>query len=156
MSLIQDCFGEIRQEIPLSFEVIDLCDERYNLWQENTRITEAQEDGCEIIRNDSHTLTFDLDGEKQLERFKSRVGILEKKGFSPAIEIYKSRHGNYHAIVKCGESFELTEPIALAIQAALGSDWKREILGVLRYLNKQFAQNSMLFKPKNAEVVKFP
>ena len=143
-------------QLPISEEVERLCDNNYSLKDERQHILEAKKAGMEIVRGNDRTLLFDLDGEIELETFKSRVGILEKKGFSPKVEISKSKNGNYHAIVRLGmiNNDILSEPLRIAIQCCLGSDWKREFLGVLRYLNNQ-REVSMLFRPQPLEKVKW-
>jgi len=136
-----------------SLEVEELCSENYDLRSEKDHIKQAQDMGREIISNDDQTLTFDLDSEEALSTFKGRVGILGRKGFSPSWVISKSKSGNYHAVVKLNNSIvKIDESIRLVIQACLGSDWKREFLGVLRILNRQ-PQVSMLFRPQPLEIV---
>lgn len=139
---------------PLSKEVNKLCEENYSLENEQEHIQEAESKGFEIVRNNSTKITCDLDGEEQLEIFKSRVGFLERKAFDPVVTISKSKNGNYHAVIEL--SVPVPEELAIAIQACLGSDWKREMLGVLRQLNKQKDQVSLLFRPKELEIVKWP
>ena len=131
-----------------------LCSEDYSL--ENDKVSEQQalQNGMEIVIGDETHLTFDLDGEQELQLFKSRVGILERKGFGPITQITKSKSGNYHAVVIISAEFipTLIEPLRIAIQACLGSDWKREFLGILKYINNQRGV-SKLYRPTPLEVV---
>lgn len=142
--------------LPLSKEIEKLCEENYSLQNEMEHIRNAKDAGYEIVKNNSQQLTFDLDGEEALEIFKSRVGVLERKGLSPFVVISKSKSGNYHAVVGLGGGQNISEALAIAIQACLGSDWKREMLGVLRQLNGQENQVSLLFRPKDLEIIQWP
>ena len=131
-------------------EIQEFASERYDLREENRRISQAMSKGMAVIRGGKNTLLFDLDTEEALTVFRLRSQILEAKGFSPHIVITRSEHGNYHAVVTVTR--DMTEGIRLAIQACLGSDWKREFLGVLRNLNKQESV-SLLFQPQPPVVV---
>lgn len=142
--------------IPITPEIELLTTENYSLQHEKAHIQNAIAEGFEIVRNTNNLLTFDLDGEEALEVFKSRVGFLERKGFEPVITITKSKSSNYHAVVTICSSMTIPESIAIAIQACLGSDWKREMLGVLRQLNGQKDQVSLLFRPKELEIIAWP
>lgn len=133
-------------------EIEELSSEEYSLREEKWRIGQAEKAGFEIFRGDPNTLTFDLDGEEALAEFRVRVKILEQKAFQPVVQISRSKSGNYHAVVKIMATRPLEEPVRLAIQACLGSEWKREFLGILRYLNDQKSV-SMLFRPQPLEIV---
>lgn len=145
-----------QQTFPSNNEIEDLSSENYSLEDEQYRIQNVIKNGFEILKGDSNTLLFDLDSEEALKIFQERIAILEKKAFNPIITISKSKSGNYHAVVKLGvDSNLLVEPLRIAIQACLGSDWKREFLGVLRYFNNQ-KEVSMLFRPQPLEIIKWP
>lgn len=133
-------------------EIEKLSGEGYSLEHEQSRIDHALASGLEVFRPNSHELTFDLDGELELKIFRTRVTFLLRKNLIHEILITKSQSGNYHAVVKLNLNDWVTEPLRLAIQAALGSDWKREILGVLRWIN-DVETGSLLFRPLPLEVV---
>lgn len=133
-------------------EIVELCGEEYSLKEEKWRIERAEKAGLEIFRGGPNTLTFDLDGEEALAEFRIRVQMLEAKAFQPVVQITKSKSGNYHAVVQILATRPLEEPVRIALQAALGSDWKREFLGVLRYIDNQKSV-SLLFRPQPLEIV---
>jgi len=138
-------------------DVIDrLCSEQYSLAEEQAHIRQAVRDEMEVKRGDEHTLTLDLDDEEALETFKCRVIMLARKGFGPRVEITRSKSGNYRAVVTTAPTFPpMTEPMRIALQSILGSDWKREMLGCLRVLNNQPNAVSMLFRPQPLERVPY-
>src|ERR1039457_4707839 len=105
----------MNNQLPISIEVENLCGESYSLHMEKQRIFQATIDEMEIVRGNETTLLFDLDGEHELDVFKARVGILERKGFVPHIVITKSKHSNYHAVVTITSTSPLEEPIRIAI-----------------------------------------
>lgn len=143
-------------QFPLSSEIELLCTENYSLKHEQQHIEEKLEAGFEIIKNDDYTLTFDLDSDEDLMTFKSRIGFLERKGIGiQSCEITESKGGNYHAVIKTDANVSISESLRIAIQACLGSDWKREMLGVLRQLNGQKDQVSLLFRPNPLKVIEW-
>ena len=135
-----------------SFECVELEGESYDLRREHNAIREAERSGCEVFRGDSHTLVFDLDSEEARDTFLSRCDFLRSKFGMTHLLITKSTGGNYHAVAELHESLHLTQELALVIQACMGSDWKKELLGALRKLHYN-AGDSLLFRPKVLEVV---
>lgn len=105
----------------------------------------ATAEGFEVVVADDHTLLLDLDDVSSIETYKRmRVVLFEWK--EPAsINEWLSKSGNIHVMIR------LTEPLAwsrrYALQAALGSDRMREMLGVIQMLNG-CDEASILFKPR--------
>lgn len=134
-------------------EVMTFLNEDYSLRREYTCIQEAKRAKMEIVRGDDHTLVFDLDSEEAYQTFRERVHFLEAKFGMIHLEVTKSKSGNYHALATLDPTFPPVDPLlSFAIQACMGSDWKKEMLGVLRTVNYQHS-DSLLFRPQELEVV---
>ena len=136
-----------------SQEVLEFLATDYSMEREKQCIALAKASGLEIVDGDDHTLLFDLDTTEDLLKFKERAEFLRAKFAMVHLMIYKSKSGNHHAIATLDSSFPSVDPVLrIAIQACLGSDWKREMLGCLRTLNYQ-ASDSKLFRPQPFQVV---
>lgn len=134
-------------------EVLDFENEDYSLDREKKCIRLALEANLEIFSRDDHTLVFDLDSEEAYSIFMERVHFLENKFVMQTLIISKSKSGNWHAVATIHPTFPPIDPVvALVIQACLGSDWKKEMLGALRTIHYK-APDSKLFRPKTLEVV---
>ncbi len=91
----------------------------------------AEEEGLLVVLPDSHTLQIDYDKPAVDERFIELLSTFEDNFEVEQPIIYKqSRRGNLHIIIRLKEEITPTERILL--QAALGSDGKREILSFKR------------------------
>lgn len=136
-----------------SAETLQFLETDYSMKREVECIAIATKQEMEILRGDGHTLVFDLDSEDAYKTFMSRVHFLESKFFMQRLVVTKSKSSNYHAVAYLQNNIPaISKQMALAIQACMGSDWKKEMLGVLRDWNYQ-AGDSLLFRPKNLEVV---
>jgi hypothetical protein len=134
-------------------EVLDFIDTDYSLKREKICIQEARKSGLDILEGDGHTLLFDLDSEESLNVFLQRVHFLESKFAMVHMIVTHSKSGNYHAVCTLDPLFPSVDPmIRVAVQACLGSDWKKEMLACLRTLNYN-QSDSMLFRPKKLQVV---
>jgi hypothetical protein len=108
---------------------------------------EQEEAGFEVIFGDPKHLLLDLDTDRDLNSYDNRSDDLLRMFGHFEIERYTSKSGRgWHVIVR------LDEPIPnvlerIALQAALGSDPKREALSILRVRNG-IAEPIRLFKPK--------
>jgi hypothetical protein len=104
----------------------------------------AEEEGFEVVRGNDATLLLDLDTEHAVEQFYRVLPIVEEHFGVESHETWSSKSGKTHAAVK------LTAPLPcvqrLLLQAALGSDGKREALGLLQ-LQNGCAEPNVLFKP---------
>lgn len=109
----------------------------------------AASEKFDVVQSDCNTLLVDLDTraavaqwERVLPRVRECFGI-EK------IARWRSKSGNEHAAITLSHP----QPIAvrLALQAALGSDGVREVLGLKRMENG-CEEPSVLFRPRDARV----
>lgn len=110
-------------------------------------IAKATIEGYEVIKGDDHTLLIDLDSEGAIEDFDSADSQdLRDLLDASEIERWTSKSGKgLHVRLHTGIALNPLE--RLVAQAALGSDPKREILGILR-LKQGEEETSLLFKPK--------
>ena len=128
-------------------------DEDYSLAREADRIRIARHNGCEILSGDDHTLVFDLDSNYARLVFMKRASFLVEKFAMTRLVVSKSKSGNYHAVAELDQRLPALNPVLrLAIQACMGSDWKKEMLGCLRTINYN-SSDSKLFRPQPLEVV---
>ncbi len=105
-------------------------------------VAKAAELGLDIVEPDALTLQLDLDGQDAVVEFETRLTFLQS--LEEAVVTYTtSKSGNKHAYVKLGRRVGVSERIAL--QAALGSDWRRELFSILR-LNRGNEHATLLFE----------
>ena len=103
----------------------------------------AEASGFEVIWGNSRRITVDLDNGKELN--DDVLGILSQlTEFTIKRWTSKSGHGE-HVCIDTKEFFTVTE--RAAIQAALGSDPKREMLALLNTRAVGYTEPFMLFKP---------
>ena len=135
-------------------EVQDFLDEDYSLQRERACISQAKREQLEIVKGDEHTLVFDLDSDHALQVFMDRVEFLRAKFGMTNLEVTRSKtQGHYHAVAILDPAHPpISDVLRLAIQACLGSDWKKEMLGVLRTLNYSVG-DSLLFRPSKLTIV---
>lgn len=98
-----------------------------------------------VIGNDE-LLTLDLDNDLQLAVYEENIKILQ--GYIEAVEIerWQSKSGKgWHVIVEIADP--LTAPQRAGLQAMLGSDPKRELLGYFN-VNNRDVEPFVLFRPK--------
>lgn len=111
-------------------------------------IKDKTAEGFEVVQSDSRTLLLDLDtidAYAQYERVKTTVfEFWEPK----KIEEWRSKSGNRHVRITLGS--ELPPEIRCALQAAMGSDGIREVLGLVG-LSCCCEEPFLLFKPKEKE-----
>jgi hypothetical protein len=108
--------------------------------------------GCEVIQSAPNLLLLDFDTAEALERFDRLRGSFFR--LFPADEVveWPSKSGkphHRHVMVKLSAPIE-DAALRVALQAALGSDPKREIFSVLRLLQGT-KEPSLLFKPQEGK-----
>lgn len=104
----------------------------------------------EIVRTDPRTLLIDLDDRASLETYQNQLKILQQ--YMAAVEIgsWRSKSDNWHKVVKVDRDLSIEE--RLGLQAMLGSDVKRELLGFLDVNNRGDSDDRIvLFKPLEHE-----
>lgn len=114
--------------------------------EEIDKATTAATMGCEARYPSPYEVMCDLDTPEAVVTFNERFAFLREAvtGMFFRADFLKSRNGNCHVVVTCSE--EITQEMRLMLQAMLGSDPKREILGFMRYL-KHGEANDCLFRP---------
>ncbi len=101
-----------------------------------TAVERAKKDGLRVVYPGSKELQIDIDSEKNLGVFYEHLAILrkwlqvEKVVMTPSLS---GEEGHYHVTVSCGRYFNVPERVCL--QALLGSDLKREVLGFIMMKN---------------------
>jgi hypothetical protein len=109
----------------------------------------AQSRDLEVIHSTADTLLIDLDTGTQQDQFRVMLGRAQNiEGLKGIFEkerwVSKSGHG-VHVVVQLPHHFSVAE--RLLLQACLGSDPMRELLGM--FLERHGEANPiMLFKPK--------
>src|SRR5262245_55939864 len=88
-------------------------------------IAEATAKGFEVVRGNDTTLLCDLDSPAAIERFHTVYPLVEEYFGADDYESWESKSGNMHVLVKLNGPLHVTT--RLLLQAALGSDGKREL-----------------------------
>lgn len=114
--------------------------------EEIDKNTTAQTMGCTARYPTENEIFCDLDTDEQLAAFLLRFDFLQEilDEYTFTKELMSSRNGNTHAVVTVMP--EITQEVRLMVQSMLGSDPKREMLGLMRYLRTGEA-NDCLFRP---------
>jgi hypothetical protein len=107
----------------------------------------AERLNCDILYSDDTTLLLDLDTPEAVSAFKERLDLAEELGFAWnfSYDILTSRSGRSHGVLDLRIPLPVDQRIAL--QAILGSDWKREMLS-LAGLRKGQENPILLFRPR--------
>ncbi len=112
-----------------------------------TAVERAEKDGLRVVYPEPKELQIDIDSEKNLGVFYEHLAILrkglmvEKVVMTPSLS---GKEGHYHVTVSCGRYFNAPERICL--QALLGSDLKREVLGFIMMKNGELKPTLFLEK----------
>ena len=105
-------------------------------------------DKCELVLGGDSTITLDLDTADSLTVYESQIAILNKA--MPEIKEttrWKSKGGvGWHVVIALDKP--LTYQERAGMQAMLGSDLKRELLGFLNGRKEQ--EPFCLFKPRSS------
>lgn len=106
--------------------------------------------GYEVVKRQPNQLLLDLDSgfidPGILRRLRSE-GLVKRR------QQWQSKSGNLHTLITLNRDLSPVE--ALLLQALLGSDPLRELLGLLRVWN-DVPEPSVLFKPAGAEIRELP
>lgn len=111
-------------------------------------IEEAVKNGFEVVYAEPNTLLIDLDDEASIQKFNNNLSILRDMFGSTVVRLWNSKSGNKHAVVTLLGA-QLTDIERVALQTAMGSDCKRELLAIKRIRDGEKII-SILFKPKGA------
>lgn len=120
-------------------------DQKYALELDKQRIEEARKAGFIIVQGDDNTLLLDLDTPESRHQFNAMLPMVHDRFNVKDYQTWSSKSGNTHVrltIEKCATPME-----RLLLQAVLGSDVKRELLGMLKIRAAISDDPSVLFKP---------
>jgi hypothetical protein len=112
-------------------------------------IKQAKSKGFTVVHGNSQTLLIDLDLSKDPsceKTFRENFSLLQDFIQAELGLEWRSQHGNLHRTVRLGRPFSLVE--RLLLQACLGSDLKKELLGLIKTYEGEDSHN-LLFKPKH-------
>jgi hypothetical protein len=92
--------------------------------------------GLQVIIPATNELQIDLDTEEEFQHFQSMWGVWVYNGFGGGMKTAPSKSGYPHRHITITLLDDVTPWQRIALQAALGSDPKREILSAIRIYNK--------------------
>lgn len=107
-------------------------------------VERALEAGHHVIKGDDYQLQLDLDDDQAVHRANSMMKMVSDLFGVMSVEDWRSKSGHTHRLI----SLEKPLPVAsrIALQAALGSDPRRELLGI-RGLVAGVEDPNLLFRP---------
>ncbi len=105
--------------------------------------------GCQVVLPRSNQLFLDLDTDEQFEQFQNRINFFIQNEYEITVKTTRSRNGNRHVIVTL--PFDMTNEQRVILQAALGSDWKREAISAMRSICKADVVSCFFEKVKQPE-----
>ena len=124
----------------------------------------AEEHECTLVTAGPDELLLDIDAPTTLDSWKvmhaAELALLQEKFGYPRIDSWISRNGGLHVRIRLPEAIPTS--LTMALQAALGSDPKREILACWEFYalsNASLREDPIgevedtrsLFKPKEKE-----
>lgn len=121
----------------------------------------AKKFDCELVVADSETLLLDLDAlgdpsPSPCSKFimwnmvnLPAIRILKEKFGIKRVQYWASRSGHLHVLLHLATPIDT--PLAIAIQALLGSDPKRESIACWEYMMTN-ADSRSLFRPRSAAI----
>lgn len=101
-----------------------------------TAYREAADDNLDVILPEPYDLFIDIDDDDAMKRFDKSMGFIIQHFNGQVIKSTPSRSGlpKRHIIVRLDSP--VTDAERIALQAAMGSDPVREILGIVRVQHK--------------------
>lgn len=110
------------------------------------RQAQVQGFNVEVVFGNDQLLTLDLDSDMALAVYEENLPILQQHMGCREIARWRSKSGiGWHAVVELDQPYHYTWRAGL--QAMLGSDPKRELLGYCN-VNNRDSEPFVLFKPK--------
>lgn len=110
-------------------------------------LEKAEALGCDVVRGAPDLLLLDFDDVGSFERFDAMREMFVQFFKPESFETWYSKSGAPKRHVAIRLTKPLGVPERIALQAILGSDPKRELIGLIRYLSGQ-EEPSLLFKPR--------
>jgi hypothetical protein len=121
--------------------------------------------GLKIVTATSYHLQLDLDSPEAFDRFEENFALLDEHfkriGWEMQRLLTVSKSGNTHVYIRivsegipgaAAQSFDIQQRIAL--QAALGSDGKRELLNLVRYYDDVDTRDNVVLFETPEEYIK--
>lgn len=125
---------------------VDKAQDSYDTEDRAEDIRRAEENGCTVVYPEGTHLLLDLDSVEDKVRFKKTFDLLKAKLDAKILDKWISKGGTgRHVVIQVNRTLSHVERIAL--QAALGSDGKREIISLIRLWGGK-PHPSLLFRPK--------
>jgi len=120
--------------------------EKYDFrWEE--AIEEAEAQGKTVVHSNRNVILLDLDNKESFYHYETMFPILRAFFNLTETDTWRSSSGKgRHVVLACDP---LDFPTRIALQAALGSDRKREGLA-LAMLKEGHGEHSFLFKPASS------
>lgn len=140
--------GQRLTEIIPEWELRGLSEEEWKAYLEQTQeeaCKKAEAAGLEVYKPTDKEITLDLDNEESEKTHESMRPLVESILPIKFKEEWRSKSGHKHVVYS--SEIVLTPEQKLLAQACLGSDLKREILGLKRVMGGQTENVSLLFKP---------
>lgn len=142
----------MNMDIPFSLDEFASCElaefpplREYEVLQIEEVIKRGEAAGCEVIRANDFLLLLDIDSAKDYETFTYHIALLRNWLEVEEVDEWKSRSGNCHIRIRLKNPLPMITRYGL--QAALGSDGKRELLNY-RDLAEGILEPCVLYKPK--------
>jgi hypothetical protein len=107
-------------------------------------VTDAEEKGFTAVRTRPNWVMLDLDDDDSQTTYRKQLPIARKVYGAKEYKQWRSKSGGLHVILKVERDLSVVERIAL--QACLGSDRKRELLG-LKLVSEGVPEPIVLFRP---------
>lgn len=105
-----------------------------------------EDEGFTVIQGDPHKILLDLDTEEAAGQYKRYLPLARRLFNVEEFDLWTSKSGfGTHVILHTPEKLDAVT--RLTIQACLGSDPARELLGLMRVRNGE-KEPSLLFKPR--------
>lgn len=150
-TLVIDPHGETYVEDPVELADLELKIETGNkellVYEDDAEKAEKKADalGLEMVLPDTNEVQIDLDSPGDIKVMRDGLKILKNKNEGYQFnKLTTSKSNNKHVYIKFDRTFKPMERIV--VQACLGSDRKRELLGMMRVLNGTSDKPSLMFE----------
>ena len=109
----------------------------------------AKELGLRVVLPADNELFLDIDDAKSMEHYLDMLTVLDENNIKYETRATESAGGNNHIYVTLAT--EVSPQLRIALQAALGSDRKRELLSALRIMLHLDCPATVFFEVPSAE-----
>lgn len=116
-------------------------------------IREKENEGYIVYQGNEFQLLLDLDTGDAIAQYQDRLPLARRLFNVTVREEWLSKSGGLHVLLECPEA--LSPEARLLIQACLGSDPVREMLGLMRIMRQGIQNPSLLFRPLGTKFHKY-